>query len=214
MERKLPLKPRYPVHVYDRAQQLLNEPVKGPMSAAGIAERLVAEADELGEHLPDARTIRNWIKNAWIVAEDLDEPWTFAKGRAEDGALVLPAARWLAQKPRPRWAQNPRGGLTVRQARALVRVRLADPGLNLEMAVGVARMASESDPEAEQHAHAVLVHEPWANGGASLFRLILDGRVSTAALKIGLEQAYIEWYVKQDMAKRGIGKPKEVRGGR
>ena len=118
-----------------RAQELLNAE-DPPMPAAQIA-RIIEREFRTG---PTERQVRNWIADGSIVVEPDSAPWTVAHAeRPEDIPLVLDVIRAYP---------HPTLGVTVAQARWIVRLRRAYPAMNPVQALDLARHALTEDGRA------------------------------------------------------------------
>ena len=125
-----PLRRRFPEKVYDRAQELLNDP--SVTSLAALADAL---AEEFAQS-PSERTLGEWIEKGWISRDDRFAPWSMWRATAEEAALILPAIKFLIGQT---------GRVDSRPSKAIaewiVKIRTVRPDLPMDQVLKAAFLA-------------------------------------------------------------------------
>jgi hypothetical protein len=125
-----PRRRRFPEAVYDRAQELLNDPAVP--SLAALADALAEEY----EHSPSERALGEWVDKGWIARDARFGPWSMWRATPEETALVLPAVRFLIEQT---------GRLDSRPSNAIaewiVKIRRVRPDLPIGQVLETALLA-------------------------------------------------------------------------
>jgi hypothetical protein len=164
-QRIRPLRRRWPVEVYERAQEMVSE--TPTPTGADIADRL---GKEFPENAPDQKTVRDWIHKGVIRPADRDRPWSIGDAeKPEDAALVFETilARATGPDPWPSRLYWP----TVGQGAWIVRTRRAFPGL--DDLVLVAHLAANANRGGDD-----LATSPWLDDGVALGEAVGRGLIT------------------------------------
>jgi hypothetical protein len=156
----------WPAEVYERAQDLYNDPEFE--TPARIQRALAVEfGDDKSPTTP--KTISNWIEGGWLTKTDEDVPWSLADATGSEAAIVLRVLRGLIEDGRPK--------PTRRLVRWLVRIATACPDLAEADPSLLYICAARAKAGYVQRVETFLAFTPWRDGGLALAEAVARGRV-------------------------------------
>lgn len=189
---------RFPRPIYDRAEELLNQPGGRP-TAAAIANQLGLEFED---QAPQPRTIGDWIRNGIIALSAPADPWSMESGSPDDAVLVLPAIREAIDR-----SNGFLSGLTTEEARWVVRIRKAAPTIPIASAFmraqAMARVPARRQGEAIRDLEIFLAYAPWDDGAAAYTEAFTAGRIPTFVLDPSTNEGHRTGFP----AAQSLGKP-------
>lgn len=126
-----PRRRRFADKVYDRAQELLNDPAVP--SLAALADAL---DEEFPGRSPSERALAEWLEKGWIARDDRFAPWSMWRASADEAALILPAVKYLIEQT---GRQDARPSNAI--AEWIVKIRRIRPMLPIDQVLEAAFLA-------------------------------------------------------------------------